>query len=48
MKRQCLMAIQAINSIPNAAGHSKLQEVINKSIKGGVYKDEWAVLEAAQ
>jgi cullin-associated NEDD8-dissociated protein 1 len=41
MKRAALQACIALNSIPNAASHAKLQEIIQKSIPGGPFKDEY-------
>lgn len=45
MKRAALAAVQALNTIPNASGHAKLQEVITKAIVGGPFKAEWAELQ---
>jgi hypothetical protein len=44
MKKAALSAVIALNTIPNATGHAKLQEVVSKSVMGGPFKEEYAEL----
>ncbi len=44
MKRAALLALIALNNIPNAASHAKLQEIMTKSIPGGPFKAEFDLL----
>jgi hypothetical protein len=44
MKRAALAACIALNNIPGAASHAKLQEIITKSIPGGPFKAEYELL----
>ncbi len=48
MKRAALQACIALNAIPNASSHAKLQEIMQKSIPTGPFKDEYEALLKAK